>query len=871
MPLQPGTTLGPYQVTAKIGEGGMGEVYQARDTTLDRDVALKALPEAFTSDPDRLARFEREAKVLASLNHPNIGSIYGLEEAEGVRALVLELVEGPTLADRIKQGPIPIDEALPIAKQIAEALEAAHERGVIHRDLKPANIKVKDDGTVKVLDFGLAKAFQPDASDPNLSVSPTISLTAAATQMGMVIGTAAYMSPEQARGKPVDKRADVWAFGAVLYEMLTGQRAFQAEDMSLTLARVLDREPEWKVLDADVPPALLVFIKRCLQKDPRERIRDIGDVRLAMSGAFDVPAPQSVERHETPVVVPRSPVWRRPVSVVLIALCTAAVAGFAVWSLVPTPDALVSRFEVPGEGLATLPAYQPLALSPDGRTLVFVGIRDGVGRLYRRSMDKLETVPIRGTEDAVGPFFSPDGEWVGFWTIGDALLKKVSLTGGPPTTLTSVAGFNWASWGPDDTIVFGGSGEHLGLWLVADAGGAPQQLTVDEAAFYVAPHFLPDGRAVLFASIAPGDRPSQVVVHNLETGEQNVLVDGHSPRVTPTGHLLFTREDSLWAAPFDTDRLGLTGEPAPVLEGVRPNNVGLAQVALGSNGTLVYVASAGVFAGNLNTTLVSVGRDGTSTPLAEVAGDARYPRFSPDGSRLAFGIAEGPRAADDADLWVLDIERGTRTRLTFEDNNRFYPTWSPDGTQLAFAEGAGAVNRIMVTQADGSGEPEALLDDGERQFPMSWAPDGSAVALYRDAGETGRDLYVLPLDGDGTPVLFLSTPFQDRGLSFSPNGQWLAYVSAEAGRDEIYVRPYPGPGGEVIVSTGGGQEAVWGPDGTDLFYRNADQMMVVAVETEDLFSAEAPRILFEGNFVLDNAPVAEATRITTSRPMGRAS
>ena len=414
MPLTPGTTLGPDTVIAKIGEGGMGEVYRARDTKLDRDVALKVLPEAFTSDPDRLARFEREAKVLASLNHPNIGSIYGLEEAEDVRALVLELIEGPTLADRIAQGPIPVDEAIPIAKQIAEALEAAHEQGVIHRDLKPANVKVKDDGTVKVLDFGLAKAFQPDAKDPNMSLSPTISLTAAATQMGMVIGTAAYMAPEQAKGKVVDKRADVWALGAVLYEMLTGRKPFAGDDVSTTLARVIEREPDWDALPSSLSPVLVTYLRRCLAKEPKQRVHDVADVRLAMEGAFET----TVSAAAGTVTPPQLRFWQRPLLVIgamLIALAGGLVASPLLWPI-PRPSPEPKRFALTLPDSDTLPrgSGELLALSPDGRTLVYFAMRDGVLQLFRRPLDQFQGTPIPGTDGGEGPFFSPDGQWVGF-------------------------------------------------------------------------------------------------------------------------------------------------------------------------------------------------------------------------------------------------------------------------------------------------------------------------------------------------------------------------------------------------------------------------------------------------------------------------
>ena len=499
MPLSTGDRLGPYEITGELGAGGMGIVLRARDTMLDRDVALKVLPEAFTSDPNRLARFEREAKVLASLNHPNIGSIYGLEEGGGgeFRALVLELVEGPTLAERIKLGPIPLDEAVPIASQIAEALEAAHEAGVIHRDLKPANIKVKDDGTVKVLDFGLAKAFQPDAGDPNLSASPTISLAAAATQMGMVIGTAAYMAPEQAKGKVIDKRADVWAFGAVLYEMLTGARPFAGDDVSETLARVIDREPDWAALPDDVPPALSNVLRRCLQKNLKQRIRDIGDVSLAMEGAFETTLGAPSEQ----TVAPQLQVWQRPLPALIAALLVAVVSSLAVWALLGSgtqPAPLPKRFTLTLPESDRLPGTtrDKLALSPNGQTLVYRAARDGAFQLFRRPIDQFEAMPMPGTENAFSPFFSPDGQWVGFSAAG--ALRKVALAGGPPQTLTagpSEFAIRGADWGADDMFVYGDGP----LMQVPGAGGDPAPLfTPDDGRRSWYPQILPGGDAVLF-------------------------------------------------------------------------------------------------------------------------------------------------------------------------------------------------------------------------------------------------------------------------------------------------------------------------------------------------------------------------------------
>ena len=482
MSLQPGTTLGPYSVAAKIGEGGMGEVYRARDTKLDRDVALKVLPQAFTDDPDRLARFEREAKVLASLNHPNIGHIYGLEEAEGQKALVLELVEGPTLADRIKQGPIPIDEALPIAKQIAEALEAAHEQGIIHRDLKPANIKVKDDGTVKVLDFGLAKAFQPDASDVSASMSPTISLTAAATQMGTVIGTAAYMAPEQAKGKVVDKRADVWAYGAVLYEMLTGRKAFPGEDVSDTLATVLKFDPDWDALPADTPPSVRRLLRRSLAKDPKLRLREAGSAILEIAESETQP---DLERPASPSVKPRLQVWQRPVPLVLGVLALVAITGVAGWGLnpqVPPSPRPLARFAItpPAPNWLGISNSTPdLAISPDGTHIVNrgVGANDG---LVIRELAQLEATQHPELGLVFSPFVSPDGASVGFISSGGGnSLQRVSVFGGPPVTIcTMPSGFLGfaGSWGADDTIIFGTT-QPGGLWRVSAGGGEPEEIT----------------------------------------------------------------------------------------------------------------------------------------------------------------------------------------------------------------------------------------------------------------------------------------------------------------------------------------------------------------------------------------------------------
>ena len=616
-----------YQVTAKIGEGGMGEVYQARDTKLDRDVALKVLPEAFTSDPDRLARFEREAKVLASLNHPNIGTIYGLEEAEGVKALVLELVEGPTLADRIKQGPIPVDEALPIAKQIAEALEAAHEQGVIHRDLKPANIKVKDDGTVKVLDFGLAKAFQPDAADPGLSASPTISLTAAATQMGMVIGTAAYMAPEQAKGLPVDKRADIWAFGVVLYEMLTGQALFAGPTVSDTLASVLKTEPDWRTLPADTPALLRRVLRRCLEKDRKQRFQHIGDTRADIDDA----------RSDTPLSSEIAPiaefaVWQRPTVISFMILVAAIVAGFAVWAVMrpePTPVPSLMRFTVvPPETAPLGPGvnHASLAISADGSRIVYAGpTPDGRFQLYVHSFDDPPAVPLRGTNGGYAPFLSPDGASVGF-VDPRGPIYRVSIFGGPPMTLTeSDSTIRGASWGADDRIIFGTNG--AGLFLVSGGSGEPHALTTPNTeqgeVSHQWPFIIPGRDAVVFviASATSTLATGQLAVLDFNTQDIKRLgVAGVSPHYVSTGHLVYAAEDAtLRAVPFDAATLEVTGDPVSLVEDVAVKNSGAADFDISDNGRLVYRPSS-TDAGSLTSRLVLKGWDGDRNPLADIGG-----------------------------------------------------------------------------------------------------------------------------------------------------------------------------------------------------------------------------------------------------------
>jgi hypothetical protein len=556
MALSPGTRLGPYAVSAKIGEGGMGQVWQATDTTLNRQVALKILPDAFAADPDRLARFQREAQVLASLNHPNIAAIHGIEQSDDTQALVLELVEGPTLEDRIAKGPISVDEALPIAKQIAEALEAAHEAGVIHRGLKPANIKVREDGTVKVLDFGLAKALQPEVADPNMSLSPTMSLTAAATQMGMVIGTAAYMAPEQARGKPVDKRADVWAFGAVLFEMLAGAKTFAGGDVSEVLATVIKTDPDWDALPDETPFRVRTLLRRCLQKDPKQRVADMQDVRLAMGGAFETAVSISSEQ----AVAPPLRVWQRPVAIAAFVAAALVIGGVVVWALTrPAPDR-VARFPMPlADDLTFSNTGRPIvAIAPTGDRVAFTA----GGAVWLRPLDQMDATLVSGSEGATNPFFSADGQSLGFYA--DGQLKRVSVSGGASVALGAAGNPLGASWGADDMILFGQFGQFGGIWRVPGTGGTPELVILAEEGEAVhGPQMLPGGDLVLFTLRPAGTvlwDASQIVVQSLTSGDRTVLIDaGRDARYVATGHLVYAVNGTLVAQAFDLDHLTMRG------------------------------------------------------------------------------------------------------------------------------------------------------------------------------------------------------------------------------------------------------------------------------------------------------------------------
>jgi len=827
MALEAGQKLGPYEIIEPIGKGGMGEVYRARDTKLDRDVAIKVLPDEFAQDEERLARFEREAKLLASLNHPNIASIYGFESG----ALVLELVEGPTLAERIAEGPIPVEEAIAIAKQITEALEAGHEAGVIHRDLKPANVKVKEDGTVKVLDYGLAKALEGEAvSSPDSELSQSPTLTRQGTQIGVILGTAAYMSPEQARGKVVNKRADIWSFGCVLFEMLTGTRAFEGEDVTETLAAVVKSEPEWTALPTALDPSIRTFLVRCLEKNPKQRVHDVADIRLALDGAFETTG-LSVSG---PAVAPTLPAWQRPMAIAATALAALVIGGVAVWTRTqPAPrPGLVSRFRIP---LAVDQAFSRngrtvVSISPDGSQVIY----SANGTLWLRPVDRLEAVEVPLMEaGAVGPFFSTDGQSIGYWAAGR--LKKISVTGGVPVTIAELADMpDGASWGADDAILYGYDG---GVMRVSGAAGTPEVLIpLDDPEAAHAPQMLPGGEWVLY-TLRPGGpgtwNDAQIVVQSVTGGERTVLLEGRDGRYVSTGHLIFVLDHVLFAVPFDVGSREVTGSPVPLVDGIAEvgSTSGAAHFGVSANGTLAYVPEASRLA--VESSLVWVTPTGDETETAAPVRAYNNVRVSPDGSRVAASVSYD----GNVDVWIWRLDQGPLTRLTFHEAWEVVPVWTPDSSRVVFASNRKGLG-LFWKAADGTGEVEQLLERVGFVFPGEWSADGRLVF------ETARNVGVFTVESARAEMLF-DSEFDRGSPALSPNGRWIAYASDESGRPEIYVQPFPDiDDGKWQVSIDGGRHPVWTPDGRRLFYAANVGMMVAEVETTATFDASAPTRAF---------------------------
>lgn len=835
-----GTRLGSYELLAQIGAGGMGEVYKAHDTKLGRDVAIKILPEAFAHDSERLSRFQREAKMLAALNHPNIATIHGLEHFNSTHYLVMELVSGETLAERIKQdGALPVEEALKISVQIAEALEAAHEKGIIHRDLKPANVKVTPEGKVKVLDFGLAKAFEGDPANDDPMNSPTLSM--AATMHGVILGTAAYMSPEQARGKNVDKRTDIWSFGCVLYEMLTGKQTFEGEDITEILAAVVKTEPDWQTLPPTTPAQIRSLLRRCLQKDKALRMRDAGDARIEIQEALIAP----VASGSSIAAVPRRTLVRWALLSGVAGLIVAAIAGFVGWNLKPVPPAPakpVTRTVITlplGERLALGTYSNPvLALSPDGSHLAYVATRGSTQQLYVRPLDSLEPRPIPDTEGAINPFFSPDGQWLGFFASGK--LKKVSVNGGAAVTLADAALGRGASWSKQGTIAFVPNVASV-IQQVSDAGGTTQPLTrLEKEPSHRWPEFLPDGKSMLFTG-GPNTLNWDVVVRS-PAGERGKLIEsGTSPRYATSGHLLYAQAGTLMAVPFEPQRLELTGKAVPVVENLIQSPTGAAQYSISDTGSLAYLGG-GVQGGQRK--LVWVSRNGTEQSLTVPPHAYEGPRLSPDGRRVAVEILE-----QEQQIWLYDLARDTVTRLTFSGNSNLRAVWTPDGKRIAFrSNNQGGSLNLFWQLADGGGGLERLTSSEYAQDPSSFSPDGQLLASTELNPTTGFDIWVLRL-GDHKAQPFLHTPFNETNPRFSPDGRWMVYVSDESGRPEVYVQPYPGPGGKWQISTEGGVEPNWNRNGRELFYRSGNKMMAVDITTQPSFSAGSPRMLFAGEYV----------------------
>jgi len=822
----------------------MGEVYRARDTKLDRDVAIKVLPEEFATDEERLARFEREAKLLASLNHTNIASIHGFEDSEGVNALVLELVEGPTLAERIAEGPIPVEEAIAIAKQIAEALEAGHEAGVIHRDLKPANIKLKEDGTVKVLDYGLAKALEGEgdtSADSEVSQSPT--LTRQGTQIGVILGTAAYMSPEQAKGKKVDKRADIWAFGVVLYEMLSGKRAFGGESVSDSLAAVLRSEPEWDELPADIDGALRSILRLCVTKDVKLRARDIGDVRLAMEGAFE-------SETSTKASTSSGGGWRRFVTVAVASLAMGGALTATVLRLsaeAPAP-ALVTRLQLSRSPAVQWgnPTFSQLGISADGRTVAFVGqlSDENDGRILIRSLDAEEATPLPGTERGFDLAFSPDGTWIAYRTLSE--LFKVPVSGGRPISLgrlQTVFSSRGLSWGENDWIYYAqniGSTAGGGLLRVRASGGEPERLMAAESGSVGWPHVVGDGRFVVFSFWAEGAASwddAQIMLLDTRTGEQSVIVEagGASPKITASGHLVFVQRGRVLGVPVDLDRMMPRGAPLEVLGNVQYEpSTGTAQWALADNGTLVY--QSGTAPG---THLTWADSDGAvqAFPEKQVYYD---PRVSPDGRWVAVEVLQ-----DGDDIWVLDLRRGTQIKLSQGTNEDETPAWSTDGAWVAWSTSTDDARVIVQRRADGSGVEETLWSGQEHAHVSMYAPDGRSLLFEKQAAQTNTDIWLLSVDGSGTERLLVGSSFNEWNARLSPDGRWLAYSADESGVSQVYVQPFPALDKRFQISPSGGNESVWSKDSRQLFYRDSGAVWAVSVAPGESIEAGIPERLFE--------------------------
>ncbi len=869
MSLAAGTKLGPYEVVGAIGAGGMGEVYRARDTKLGREVALKVLPEALAADAERIGRFQREAKVLASLNHPNIASVYGFEDSGGMHALVMELVEGQTLAERIAGGvgaglkpaptsthAIPIEEALPIARQIAEGLEYAHERGIVHRDLKPANVKITPDGMVKLLDFGLAKALEGDGatgSDP--ASSPTLSRLA--TQAGIILGTAAYMSPEQAKGRPVDRRADIWAFGCVLFEMLSGKKPFDGETITDVLAAVVRAEPDWSLLPAATPGVVGNLLRRCLKKDAKQRLQAIGDARIALEEILSGTAVPE----ETSVSIPEQRSRRQYLAWALVAVLATVAAGLGAWIWLargaPGAPAVVSQIPPPPNANYVFGGNDvgAPAISPDGKWLAFVAAgSDGKQELWVRPLDATTAQPLAGTDGASYPFWSPDNRSIGFFANGN--LDRIDASGGPPLTLAAAGNGRGGTWNQDGTILFAPTSSSP-LFRVPASGGAARQVTQlnvsRQESGHRWPQFLPDGKHFLFYGASYAADRSGMYAASLDSSAPTLIVRGNSNAVyVPPGYLLFVRQGTLIAQRFDAASLRLVGQTGPLVEHAEVNsNVYRGVFTVSQNGILAYQAGGSL---GQNAELLWFDRSGKQIGETGEPGALYTPSLSPDDRKLAVRVT-APGAGTVNNIWIYDLAEGIKTRLTFSSANDGVPAWSPDGKTIAFASNRSGELHLYEKAADGTGSTSPLVVDNAREILPSFSSDGRYLIYERFAAQKGshEEIWAMPLFGGRKPFVVVQNPQFDVGMSaLSPDGKWLAYESAESGQREIYVVPFLHGSGKWEVSTGGGTWPRWRHDGKELFYLSPDNKIMSAEISEQSGSLEIGKVapLFPVNPVI---------------------
>jgi len=844
MAILPGRRLGPYEILSAIGAGGMGEVYKARDARLERIVAIKVLPAHLADRAELRERFDREAKTIASLNHPHICTLYDTGHQDEIDFLVMEYLEGETLAQRLQKGALPIQQVLQYAIEISDALDKAHRKGITHRDLKPGNIMLIKSGT-KLLDFGLAKLKQE--AIPAIPESQLPTMKSAITGEGTLLGTLQYMAPEQVEAKEVDARTDVFAFGVVVYEMATGKKAFEGKSSASVMAKILEVDPpSISSLQPMTPPALDRVVKRCLAKEPDERWQSANDLAnelkwIAEQGSqAAMPAPGTARRKVREQVA-----W----ALAAIALVIATLAIVVPYFRKTPAEVRPVRFTInpPEKGRFPVLAFAPafLSVSPDGNRLAFIAVDStGHSMLWIRDLDSHIAQPLTGTDDGIGPFWSPDSRFIAFTT--NSVLKKVAVAGGPPQTLTALAGFGTGTWNREGDILFAPAS--LGPILrLPSAGGSATPATALDASrqqdYHLWPHFLPDGRHFLYLAHSRNPENTAIYVGSLDSKETTLVLNVASAVLySPPGYLLFVRAGILLAQPFDADRLELKGDASPIAEGVQftPGNSGAA-VAVSENGVLAYRVAPT----NAQTELVWVDRKGGEQPLPAPPHAYRNPRLSPDGQRVAITIDElGSQE------WLLDIGRGTLTRLTFEGSYNGAIAWTPDGKRIAFGTDRAGPRNLFWQLADGSGGAERLLSSDGGDVASSWSPDGQTLAYEEASPGAGYDLWVFRL-GDHKAQVFLQTRFNEISPRFSPDGRWLAYASDESGRYEIYVQPYPGPGGKWQISTEGGTEPVWAHNG-ELFYRNGDKMMAVETNTKSTFSADKPKLLFERHYATYN-------------------